>query len=190
MADFNLRREMVAALAQGEAIQTLRLSLPDLIAVLHDVNELSSTDGISDEARVVTDKATLEAVQRLAEEDAFNDRLADRLIFSLIGVCDEPKRQEAFETVFPYLSPEGQIDMLNEMRDQLEDTHDWSAESQDQEVTGLLAKHIRPGGGQPVTVGEVLRSEAHFTLGPGNTILFRPRDEGGSDPGPQDFGHS
>ncbi|MCB1841178.1 MAG: hypothetical protein KDI61_13100 [Alphaproteobacteria bacterium] len=190
MVDFNLKREMLDSLMRGEPIQTLRFSLPDLIDFLHDVNVLSSTDGISDEARVVTDKATLEAVQRLAQEAEFNDSLADLLIFSLIGMCDAPKRQEAFETVFSYLSPEGQIDLLNEMRDQLEDTHDWSAESQDQEVTGLLAKHIRPGGGQPVTVGEVLRSEAHFTLGPGNTILFRPRDEGGSDPGPQDFGHS
>lgn len=180
MTDFGLKKEMVASLVRGEQIQTLRLPLTDLIDVLDDVNELSSTDGISENARVVTDKATLEAVQRLAQEDAFNDALADRLIFSLIGVCDEPKRQEAFETVFPYLSPEGQIALLNEVLQKLSDDYSDGDVSPENEVAGLLAKHIRPMGGGPLTVGAVLRSEADFRLGPGNTIVFAARGEGQS----------
>lgn len=180
MTDFGLKREMVESLVRGENIQTLRLPLSDLVDVLHDVNELSSTDGISENARAVTDKATLEAVQRLAQEDEFNDVLADRLIFSLIGISDEPKRREAFETVFPYLPPEGQIDLLNEMLQKLSDDYSEGDVSPEDEVSGLLAKHIRPVGGGPLTVGEVLRSEANFRLGPGNTIVFAARSEGQS----------
>ncbi|MBK9586078.1 MAG: hypothetical protein KA099_00145 [Alphaproteobacteria bacterium] len=175
MTDFGLKREMVASLVRGEQIQTLRLALSDLVDVLNDVNELSSTEGISENARSVTDKATLEAVRRIAQEEPLNDVLADRLVFCLIGVSDVPKRQEAFETVFPYLSPEGQVDLLNEMRDALQDNHELWGMNPDDELTGLLAKHIRPSGGGPLTVGEVLRSEANFTLGPGNTLLFQPK---------------
>ncbi len=183
MTDFGLKREMTASLVRGEQIQTLRLSLSDLVDVLNDVNDLSSTDGISDHARAATDKATLEAVQRLAQEDEFNDILADRLIYCLIGVYDEPKRAEAFETLFPYLSPEGKVDLLNEMRDKISDTYSSGELKSGDEVTGLLAKHIHPEGGRPVTVQEVLRSGANFTLGPGNTILF-VETPGGAAPVP------
>jgi hypothetical protein len=175
MTDFGLKREMVTSLVRGEQIQTLRLALSDLVDVLNDVNELSSTEGISENARSVTDRATLEAVRRIAQEEPLNDTLADRMVFCLIGVSDEPKRQEAFETVFPHLSPEGQVDLLNEMLDKLSDDLGEGLGSSNDEVTGLLAKHIRPSGGGPLTVGEVLRSGANFMLGPGNTLLFQPK---------------
>lgn len=178
MTDFGLKREMVESLVRGEQIQTLRVSVSDLADVLHDVNMLSSGDGVSENARSVTDKATLEAVQRLAQEDPFNDVVAGRLVFSLIGVSDDPKKVEAFETLFPYLSPEDQVAFLNEMRDELGDRHEWGALNPDEEVSGLLARHVRPEGGSPVTVGEVLQTDTKFALGPGNTIVFQTRDEG------------
>lgn len=170
------KQEIAQALIHGEAIseQAEKLPLSDLVTAIDTVNEVASNAeyGISDAARAETDRITLLTVRRLADEQPTNSALAHELVFSLIGMANERQKTEAFETLFPVLPPQGKIDALNDLREQLAEHVGFGTVGLDDELGGLLKKHSAVSGNYFKTVGGFLAQNGRFALAENQQIIF------------------